>query len=111
MKALAHPLGENQRFQLKASPHAPGLIHAIVVEIGEVISLSEREKKGSLRDQPELFKARPLAALLKCGEIHMRREVLLTWRGIEVLRRAVIGIGKDRAGHVVGVERSGASCP
>ena len=35
----------------------------------------------------------------------MCRQVLLTGRGIELLTRAMVGVSKHRAGHVVGVEK------
>ncbi len=45
MEAFAHAFGEDQGFELEAGADTFGLVHAIVVEIGEIVSIAESEKE------------------------------------------------------------------
>ena len=38
VEAFAHAFGEDQRFELEAGAKASDIVHAIVVEVGEVVS-------------------------------------------------------------------------
>ena len=40
LEAFAHAFGEDQGFELEAGTKASGIVHAIVVEIGEIVSLA-----------------------------------------------------------------------
>ena len=39
VEAFPHAFGEDQGFELEAGAKASGIVHAIVVQIGEIISL------------------------------------------------------------------------
>ena len=39
LKAFAHAFGEDEGFELEARADAVGFIHAVVVEVGELVSL------------------------------------------------------------------------
>src|SRR5208283_5635549 len=39
LEAFAHAFGEDERFELQAGADAVGFIHAVVVEVGELVSL------------------------------------------------------------------------
>ena len=107
LEAFAHALGKDQRFELEAGAKAGGVVHAIVIEVGEIISLPQREKKRGLCDQTESFKTVALAPLAERGEIDVRGKVLLAGGCVEVFICTVIGVGEDGAGHVVRIKEVG----
>ena len=49
LEAFAEAFGVDEGFKLEAGAETGGFVHAIVVEIREVISLSQSEQKRGLR--------------------------------------------------------------
>ena len=55
VKAFAHTFREDEGFELETGAKAGGIVHGMVVEIGEIVSLAKSEKKSSLCDESESF--------------------------------------------------------
>jgi hypothetical protein len=107
VEALAHAFREDEGFEPEAGPDAVCLAVTLVIEIGKIVSLPERQKKSGLCDETEGFKPVALTPEAQCREINVRRKVLLTGGSVEVFAGAVMGVGKDRTGQVVGIKQVG----
>ena len=107
VEAFAHAFGEDQGFELQAGAKAICLAHTLVIEIGKIVSLPESEKKSGLCDQTEGLKTVAPPPMAEGREIDVRSKVLLTRSGVEVFAGPVIGVGQERACHVVGIEQVG----
>ena len=104
LEAFAEAFGVDESFEVEAGADAIGFVHAIAVEIREVVSLSQSEKKRGLREEAEGFEALARAPLAERCEIDVGGEVLFAWSGVEIVGRLVLRIAEDGAGLVMSVE-------
>src|SRR5215472_943916 len=104
LEALAHAFGVDQRLELQARANLVCLRLARVVEVGKLVGLSQRQQKSGLRSELRGFQARPLSPVLQRRKIRVRRQILLSRRGVEVLAYAMLLIRQERPAHVPFVE-------
>src|SRR5207302_10826419 len=68
-------------------------------------------QKSGLRSELRGFQARPLSPVYQRRKIHVRRQILLSWRAVEILAHAMLLIGQQRPAHVPFVEEFPCAMP
>ena len=95
----------DQCLQLKPCANLLRLALPCIVKVGELIPLPQRQQKSCLRSELRRFQARSLPPGFERREIHVRRQIPFSRRGVEILAHAMLPVRKQRPTHVALVEQ------